>query len=184
MPERSSAPICAGPPGSRARLKYCGASWPAKLARRPYRRWADRWRTCWMDEWRLDKRRRLPARHSQGSERRCEGWAHIRHSQLEWDRGQMAQEAPEAQADKNWLSAAGGIRSRCAPVNVGDQSHLTLARMRSGARMMSVEHTGLLMDWCNQADAARISKTDFDQRHQKPWRPPSAFDIAPECIRS
>jgi hypothetical protein len=47
--------------------------------------------------------------------------------------------------------------------------------MMSAARMMSVERSGLLMDWCNQADAARISKTDFDQRHQKPWRLPSVY---------
>ena len=76
----------------------------------------------------------------------------------------------EALADKNWLSAElGDTADLVFWLALEDLSLLTLARM------MSVEHSGLLMDWCNQADAARISKTDFDQRRRKPWRPPSAY---------
>ena len=58
-----------------------------------------------MDEWRLDQTAALAERHSQGSERQRAGRRRSAAFQLEWDRGQMAQEAQEAQADKNWLSA-------------------------------------------------------------------------------
>jgi hypothetical protein len=83
----------------------------------------------------------------------------------------MAQEALEAPADKNWLSVE--LEDTADPVfwlALEDPSPLTLARM-----MSSVGHSGLLMDWCNQADAARISKTDHDRRRRKLWRSPSAY---------